>query len=240
MGVVALIPARQGSRRIKDKNIKLLGGKPLMVYTIEAALESRIFDRVIVSTDSKKYAQIANQYGAETVMRPHSISGLKSPDIEWVKYTLGKINKQDCFSILRPTSPFRTPATIKRAWEQFKNAGDIDSLRAVELCKQHPCKMWRVCNNRLIPLFDYSTANMPYQSLVEIYVQNASLEIAYSKVVYDQQSISGKNIIPFFTDGYEGLDINTEDDWERAERIIEHRISCSQNLAVYQSFVRGI
>lgn len=217
LNCVALIPARSGSKRIPDKNIYPLGGHPLIAYTIVAALESKVFSSVIVSTDSAKYARIARYYGAEVVMRPKEYARDDSPDIEWVYYTL--LPAYDCFSILRPTSPFRTAETIKRAWAEFYN-DDVDSIRAVEKCSQHPFKMWMINRDRMSSLFKIGHS-LPYQSLPVIYVQNASLEIAWSSVVFDKHSISGDIVKPFFTKGYEGFDINQPYDIKYAEWLIE-------------------
>ncbi len=112
---VALIPARSGSKRVPDKNIRSLAGHPLIAYSISAALQSEIFKAVIVSTDSERYAEIARHYGAEVpFMRPSEYSGDTAPDIEWVEYTLKRLAAEgrlyDCFCILRPTNPFRLPA----------------------------------------------------------------------------------------------------------------------------------
>ena len=154
---VALIPARSGSKRVPDKNIKLLAGHPLIAYSISAALQSGVFAAVIVSTDSERYAEVARTYGAEVpFMRPAEYSGDTSPDIEWVEYTLRRLaaegRRYDCFSILRPTSPFRLPETIQRAWAEFCAETGVDSLRAVEKCSQHPAKMWVVRGRRMLPL----------------------------------------------------------------------------------------
>src|SRR5210317_2466380 len=92
--IVALIPARSGSKRVPDKNIRTLAGHPLIAYSIAAALQSRIFTAVIVSTDSERYADIARHYGAEVpFLRPDEIAGDTSPDIEWVTYTLDHLRK---------------------------------------------------------------------------------------------------------------------------------------------------
>ena len=138
--IVGLIPARSGSARVADKNIRILAGHPLIAYTIAAALESGIFTAVVVSTDSEHYAEIARYYGAETpYLRPTGISGSVSPDIEWVQFTLERMRDDgrefDCLSILRPTSPFRNASTIVRAWGEFLAETGVDSLRAVQKCK---------------------------------------------------------------------------------------------------------
>jgi len=228
--IVALIPARSGSKRVPDKNIRPLAGHPLMAYTIAAALQSEIFADVIVSTDSERYAEIARYYGAEVpFLRPVELAGSLSPDIEWVEYTLKRLRDEgrvyDCFSILRPTSPFRQPETIRRAWREFLQEEGVDSLRAVEKCKQHPGKMWVVRGKRMFPLLPLSPAEQPwhssqYQSLPVVYVQNASLEIAWTRVVFEERTIAGNVVMPFFTQGYEGFDINDASDWWYAEYLL--------------------
>ena len=228
--IVALIPARAGSKRVPDKNIRPLAGHPLMAYTIAAAMDSGVFSDVIVSTDSEHYAKIAKHYGAQVpFLRPAALAGDQSPDIEWVEFTLSRLQesdrKHDCFSILRPTSPFRLPQTIQRAWQAFSSQQGVDSLRAVEKCTQHPGKMWVVRGKRMMPLLPLGPAEQPwhssqYPSLPEIYVQNASLEIAKSQVVFEDRTIAGNVVMPFLTTDYEGFDVNNEYDWQLAEHTV--------------------
>ncbi|GMQ86912.1 MAG: acylneuraminate cytidylyltransferase family protein [Gammaproteobacteria bacterium] len=227
---VALIPARAGSSRVKDKNIRSLGGHPLIAYTISAARESGVFDDIIVSTDSQHYVDVAQHYGAEApFLRPAELAGKVSPDIEWLSYTLNRLRESDreydCFSILRPTSPFRLADTIRRAWSEFQSQQGIDSLRAVEKCQQHPGKMWVVQGRRMVPLLPLQVTGQPwhssqYQSLPVVYTQNASLEIAWTRVVTETGSIAGNVLVPFFTQGHEGFDINSEYDWSLAEHLV--------------------
>lgn len=227
---IALIPARQGSKRVPNKNIRNIGGHPLLAYTIRAAVDSGIFTEVIVSTDSETYAAIARHYGATVpFLRPPEFSGDASPDVEWIEHTLTRLRGEgkefDCFSILRPTSPFRLPETIRRAWNEFHSTGAVDSLRAVEKCKQHPGKMWVVRNERMFPLFPFTLNDQPWHSnqtqfLPEIFVQNASLEIAWSRVIFTGRTIAGEAVLPFFTQVYEGFDINRPEDWHLAEELV--------------------
>lgn len=228
--IVALIPARSGSKRVKDKNIRPLAGHPLIAYSICAALDSGVFADVVVSTDSDHYASVARHYGAKVpFMRPPDYAGDTSPDIEWIEHALAELSGSgrgyDCFSILRPTSPFRLPQTIRRAWEVFRAEDGVDSLRAVEKCSQHPGKMWVVRGGRMLPLLPFGPPEQPwhssqYPSLPEIFVQNASLEIAWSRVVSGQRTIAGNTIMPFFTKGYEGFDVNSDYDWSLAEELV--------------------
>jgi CMP-N,N'-diacetyllegionaminic acid synthase len=228
--IVALIPARSGSKRVADKNIRMLNGHPLIAYTISAARQSDVFSAVIVSTDSQPYAEIARQYGAQApFLRPEELADDLSPDVEWVEHALRTLRTQgyeyDCFSILRPTSPFRLPETIRRAWNEFLSQEGVDSLRAVEKCRQHPGKMWVVRGQRMIPLLPMGPAALPwhstpYQALPEIYAQNASLELAWSRVIWQGHTIAGEVVMPFFTHGYEGFDLNEPYDWLYAEELI--------------------
>lgn len=222
---VALIPARAGSQRVKGKNIRPLAGHPLIAYAIAAAHESGVFARVMVSTESEEIAEIARAYGAEVpFLRPAEMAGSTSPDIEWVRHSLDNIEHEyEAFSILRPTSPFRTAATICRAWEEFKSNPGVDSLRAVELCREHPGKMWITEGNRMRPLLDQPEGEIPwhsrqYQDLPKIYIQNSSLEIAWTLAVKEKNSIAGDVFAPFYTNPWEGFSIDYEDDWERVER----------------------
>jgi CMP-N-acetylneuraminic acid synthetase len=232
--MIALIPARAGSKRLRDKNIRCLSGHPLLAYTISAALQSGVYLRVIVSTECEHYADIARHYGAEVpFLRPMELAGDLSPDYEWLNYTLGRLSENgdsyECFSILRPTSPFRLPQTIQRAWRIFSAETGIDSLRAVEKSNQHPGKMWVVRGKRMVPLLPLHTSAQPwhssqYQSLPQVYVQNASLEIAWTKVIAEHGNIAGNVVAPFFTHDYEGFDVNNEYDWHYAQYLLKNKL----------------
>ncbi|MFZ2162794.1 MAG: acylneuraminate cytidylyltransferase family protein [Sideroxyarcus sp.] len=227
---IAFIPARSGSKRVPNKNIKLLGGHPMLAYTVRAAIDSGVFDAVICATDSEVYADVARHYGAEVpFLRSADISGDKSPDIEWVVWMLNALKQQgrefEIFSILRPTSPFRMPETIRRAWDVFINDPGADSLRAIEKCKQHPGKMWVIRGKRMLPVMPFTNGATPwhssqYAALPEIYAQDASLEIAWSRIALEQNSIAGEAIIPFISQGLEGFDINEPVDWLLAEHYL--------------------
>jgi N-acylneuraminate cytidylyltransferase len=232
--VAALIPARSGSKRVAGKNVRVLGRHPMLAYTIAAALGSGVFESVIVSTDSEAVADVARHYGAEVpFLRPPELSGDTSPDIEWLSYTIFELGSRgrswDCFSLLRPTSPFRTAETIRRAWALFTSQDSVDSLRAVEKCAQHPGKMWVVQGQRMFPLLPHGSNggplgqpwhSTPYQALPPVYVQNASLEIAWTRVVTEKKSIAGDVLVPFLTEGHEGFDVNDAYDWMLAERLL--------------------
>ncbi|RLE18047.1 MAG: acylneuraminate cytidylyltransferase family protein [Actinobacteria bacterium] len=239
--ITALIPARAGSKRIPGKNVKRFREHPLIGYTIDAALRSEIFEDVIVSTESEEYRSIALEYGASVPFaRPSEMAGDRSPDIEWVRHALETLQAKgaltDAFAILRPTNPFRSPETICRAWEQFAQDGKADSLRAVELCAQHPAKMWRIEGSRMSPVMQNPDQqgvpwhSSQYPSLPTVYVQNASLEIAWSRVPLEQGSIAGTAIMPFVSQGFEGFDLNRQGDWIVAEHLVQSGQICLPEL----------
>ena len=233
--VVALIPARAGSKRVVNKNIRTLDGHPLIAYAIASTVESGLFDAVMVSTDSERIAAIAQHYGAEVPFpRPSEYATDGSPDIEWLDDMLRRLQQAgrewDCFALLRPTSPFRAASTLRRAWSEFCAEDDVDSLRAVEKTALHPGKMWRVEGRRMVPAVpriggesspsDQPWHSSPYQTLPPVYAQNASLEIAWTRVVFEKRSLAGDVLMPFLTEGHEGFDINDEIDWTVAEELL--------------------
>lgn len=239
---VALIPARAGSKRVANKNIRPLAGHPMMAYAIRAAIDSGVFASVICATDSEEYADIARYYGADVpALRPEDMSGDKSPDIEWIRWILDLLEKRgdsvDIFSILRPTSPFRRAETIRRAWDKFIAHPAADSLRAVEKCRQHPGKMWVIHGDRMLPLMPFSNGSTPwhssqYAALPEIYAQDASLEIAWARVAKEGDSIAGEAIIPFVSEGLDGFDINQPEDWLLAEQYVTSGAVTLQPIAL--------
>ena len=238
--IVALVPARGGSTRIPRKNIRLLAGRPLLSYTIAAAKESGIFAGIFVSTEDEEIGRMAvRQGGVCWIKRPPEMAESSSPDIEWLTHALEYetycAGDFDAFAILRPTSPLRTADTIQRAWAEWLQWGDkVDSLRAVQPVSEPPCKMWQYGQDgvvpRLIPncqCFEAGRRPVPphhsraSQSLPRRFIQNASLEIAWVNTVLQQHSISGERVMPFFTDGYEGFDLNQPDDWFYLEFLLK-------------------
>ena len=227
---VAFVPARSGSERVPGKNVRPLAGHPLLAYAIETALQSGVFARVVVSTDSEDIAEIARWYGAEVpFLRPAEYATATSPDIEWLAFTLERLGEAyDAFAIVRATNPFRGPDVVKRGLAQLLSTPEADSLRAVERAKQHPGKMWLPAEDgrTMSPLLDQSHLDVAwhagqYQALPTVYSQNSALEIAWARVVSDTGTREGRVVAPFFTDDYEGFNVDDEDDWERAERLLE-------------------
>jgi CMP-N-acetylneuraminic acid synthetase len=226
---VAFVPARSGSERVPHKNVRPLAGHPLIAYAIETALQSGCFERVVVSTDSEEIAEIARWYGADVpFLRPAQYATSTSPDIEWLADMLGRLQERyELFALVRATNPFRGPEVVARGLDQLLATPEADSIRAVELVKQHPGKMWVLDEvGRLMrPLLDQSHLDVAwhagqFQALPPVYVQNSALEIAWTRVVEATGTREGRMLAPFLTESYEGLNIDDEEDFAHAERLI--------------------
>lgn len=247
MKIIALIPARGGSKRVPGKNVRPLAGHPLLFYTIAVAQESGIFSGVYVSSDDPRICYTAELRGATPVPRPPEFATDTSPDIEWVDHAMNLIygphksrdgryvvgGAASAFAILRPTSPFRSAATIRRAWAEFQEKQPCDSIRAVEK-GPNAHKLWWPEKDAIKPVatgFIESFGrwvpmhSAPSQLSPVCYKQNASLEISWTRNVTERGSISGDVIKPFFTEGHEGFDVNTEEDWILAEALIERGLA---------------
>ena len=230
--VLGVIPARAGSQRIPNKNMRLLAGWPLLEYSVAAARSSQICTEIAIATDGLDMQPIADRYGARVIPRA-PVTGLQ-PDIVWVRDVLSacRAHPPDVLMILRPTSPFRDAAVIRAAWQRFEAEQPADSLRLVRRVREHPGKMWMAQRSqRLVPLLPYWTRtgqwstdtpwhSAPTQSLPDIYMQTAGLEIAWVRSIRHSETIAGVAIVGYLVDGAQALDINTEEDWQEAERLI--------------------
>lgn len=227
---VALIPARSGSKRIKNKNIYEIDNHPLLAYTICAAKQTGIFSKIILVTDCDYYSEIGLKYGATSdYLRPKNISTEHSSDIEWLSWCIAQygLGLDVRVFILRPTSPLRQPETIIRAANVFSTAGSkYHSLRAFSPVSQHPGKMWTIRDDTALPILPYSDGNgVPWHnlqkpSLPKVYIQNASLEIIDVENITKYNSISGSRIMPFISEGFEGFDINEPEDIDQLHSIV--------------------
>lgn len=222
--VLAVIPARSGSKSVKDKNIRLINGKPMIAYSIEHALKAKSINRVIVSTDSESYAQIAREYGAEVpFLRPEEYSTDTALDLDVFEHALKFLEKEegyipDLVVQLRPTYPIRNIKDIDAMVDKMLNNPYIDSMRCIAPAKEVAYKMWHKSENgRITPIMkDISECyNMPRQELPKVYYQNACIDVIRTEVITKRHSMSGEYI-----EGYEmdhNFDIDTEEEFLKAE-----------------------
>lgn len=217
MRVAALIPARSGSERIKDKNIYKLSGKSLLGIAATKALDVAEIDDVFPITDSASYMEEFVESGiAPFKLRPVDTALSSSPDIEWIRWWIAEVgtDSYDAVVILRPTSPLRSRSTISSGIVKLvDNWERVDSVRCVSPVSQHPGKMWVLADDVINPLLPFSLNGTPWHSnqtkmLPKILVQNAMLEVIKISTILRSNTITGGVVLPLIRDGYETLDIN--------------------------------
>ena len=206
--VLALIPARGGSKGIPGKNIKLLYGKPLIVWSIDAAKGSKYIDRTIVSTDGEDIAKVAREWGAEVpFMRPAEFAQDLTPDppvfehaLVWLKENENYV--PDIIVHLRPTGPLRTSEEIDEAIELLAKYPESDSVRSLQEPAKPPYKMWKIAGEFMVPFVsdmpgmkDWHTA--PRQSLPKVYETTADIGIVWSRVITEKHSVIGDKVLPY-------------------------------------------
>ncbi len=210
--ILTIIPARGGSKSVPRKNIVQLSGKPMIAWAIEHALASKFITRIIVSTDDHEIAVTAEKYGAEVpFLRPADIAGDLSLDVEFHRHALEWLKEHenyipDVVVNLRPTPPFRQPATIDKAIEMFLAHPEVDSLRSVQPAKESPFKMWTIDKGGylepLVKMVEFREPyNQPRQALPMAYWQNGYIDITRPDIILKKNSTTGDNILPFLIEG---------------------------------------
>jgi N-acylneuraminate cytidylyltransferase len=228
--IVAIIPARSGSKAIKDKNIKLINGIPLIAYSIAVAKKSMLIDRVIVSTDSEDYAEIASKYGAEVpFLRPPEISGDESKDNQFFMHAIDWFEKNELylpkfFAHLRPTTPFRDFEVIDKAIEGFIQS-KFSALRSCHKMSESSYKTFEIQDNKLKCLFDkgfdIESANDSRQMYPSTYNANGYIDIIRTSTLKSKGLMHGDCVQAFVTDvAYE---LDEPSDFELLEYLISKR-----------------
>jgi CMP-N,N'-diacetyllegionaminic acid synthase len=224
-GVLAIIPARSGSKSVPHKNLRPFRGKPLIAHSIGQALAARNVDRVIVSTDSPDYARIAREFGAEApFLRPDAIAQDLSTDLDVFLHALDWLEANEHYRPelcvhLRPTYPLRSVADVEGAVDLLRGRPDADSVRSVTPAPHTPYKMWRLddAGGLLRPLLESDIPeayNMARQALPPVYLQNAAVDVVRAEVVQQRRSMTGARILAYPMP--EIHDIDTEFDFAAA------------------------
>ncbi len=231
MHILAVIPARSGSKKVVNKNIRLINGIPLFAYSILHAHHSDLINRIIVSTDSIKYRNIAKKYNAEVpFLRPDNISGDYSTDFEVFKHLLSWLKKNenyvpDILVHLRPTYPYRKAEDIDLMIKMLIE-NDVDAVRSIAPAKENPFKMWLLEeNNTIKPLISKvykinEPYNSPRQLLPTPYIQNASIDVLWSKTVLVKGSMTGKKILGYVMN--HNYDIDNESELKEIRKIMKN------------------
>ncbi len=231
--VLAVVPARGGSKGIPRKNIRSFAGHPLIAYSIEAGLSASTVNRVIISTDVAEIAAVARQYGAEApFLRPAEFAQDQTLDLPVFQHALGWLAEHegyhpDVVVQLRPTSPIRPPGLVDEAVCLLLEHPEADSVRGVVPAGQNPHKMWRIdpATGQMRPLLIVEgiaeAYNAPRQVLPPVFWQTGHVD-AIRPYVFDQGTMSGKVILPVMVDPAYTVDIDTPKDWARYEWLVWH------------------
>lgn len=223
--VLAVIPARSGSKSLAHKNVRLFRGIPLLAHSIQQALASRSVTRTIVSTDAEDYARIARQYGAETpFLRPPELAADDSTDLDVFGHLLDWLSREEGYTPdicvhLRPTYPLRTPQDIDAVVEILRSEPMIDSVRSIARARETPFKMWfREADGTIRPVVTggpVGAPSLPRQTLAAAYLQNACVDAIRTSVIINQQSMTGSRIAGYVMTHH--YDIDDEFDFQASE-----------------------
>lgn len=234
MNILGIIPARGGSKRVPKKNIRPLAGKPLIGYTIEAALESKHINRLVVSTDDKEIARIAREYGAEVpFLRPPELAGNTVPDQPVFLHVLERLKVQDSYEPeivlnLRPTTPLKTPQTIDKVIKEIINT-NADIVRTMSRVEgvHHPYWMYKISEQgQAAPFLDNVDVNKFYQRqlLPPVYRINGVVDAMKTKLICDGNILHNENMRGVTISEEESVDIDTEFDFALCECLINLKL----------------
>jgi CMP-N,N'-diacetyllegionaminic acid synthase len=231
--VLAIIPARGGSKGIKRKNLVPLAGKPLIVHSIEHALAAKRVTRVIVSTEDTEIADAARAAGAEVpFMRPEILAGDTVLDLPVFEHVLTELHDRegyepDLIVHLRPTAPLRKNPWIDEAVDLLAANADADSVRSVSMPSQHPYRVFRIASNGYLDPIMKQEHPTPYllrrQELPDMYYYNCVIDITRPTTILRMKSMTGKNILPYVMDPDEVIDIDSARDLAIARLLMEDR-----------------
>ena len=232
--VLALIPARGGSKGIPRKNIRPFAGYPLIAYSIAAALQADTVTRVIVSTDDQEIAEVAHRFGADTpFLRPEELATDRSTDLPVFQHALTWLDKHehyhpDVILHLHATSPVRPPGILDQAVRLLREHAQVECVRSVVSPGQNPYKMWQIDpgSGHMLPLLNVQGIAEPYntprQWLPAAYLQTGHVNAIRPATIL-AGSMSGKTILPIIMDGAYEVDLDTLADWERGEWLVTQR-----------------
>jgi CMP-N-acetylneuraminic acid synthetase len=229
--VLAVIPARGGSKSIPRKNVRLLGGHPLLAWSVAAGLQSQTVDRVLVSTDDEEIRDVARRCGAAApFLRPASLAADDTPDFPVFEHALDWLAREEGFEAdivvqIRPTSPLRPPGLVDGGVHRLAGDPGADSLRVVSPPSQTPYKMWRTTADTpyLRPLLDDGgpeAFNRPRQELPPTLWQTGHLDVFWTRTLKDKRSLTGSRVLPLSIATRYAVDIDTLEQWDFAEWLL--------------------
>lgn len=221
--IMAIIPARSGSKGIIDKNVKLLKGQPLISYSIRAACLAKKIGRVVLSTDSEEYASIGRKFGAETpFLRPSELAEDHSTDLEWINHALEWFKAQEgvmprLIVHLRPTTPLRQPSVIEEAIDKIESDNEATALRSVHEMSQPAYKCFEIDDDYLACLCnqnkDIETTSLGRQEFPKTYEPNGYVDVLKTDFILEYKKIHGNRVIAYETPRVSDVDLPEDFDY---------------------------
>ena len=233
MKILAIIPARGGSKGIKLKNLSKINGKPLVAFSIEHSLASKLINRTIVSTDHEEIAKVSEEYGAEIpIFRSKELAGDRVLDLPVFEHMLTYLKEEENYEPeivvhLRPTSPYRKAEWVDSAIKLLIENTSADSIRSVSEPSQHPYRVFEIKNKYLFPLM-HERHPEPYllrrQDLPKMYYYNCVIDVTKPSTIFNKKSMTGDKMLPYIMKPEDSLDIDKPMDLEFAKYFLKRRV----------------
>jgi len=233
MKILSIIPARGGSKGIKLKNLSKINDKPLVAFSIEHSLESKLINRTIVSTDNEEIAKVSEEYGAEIpILRSKELAGDRILDLPVFDHMLTYLKEEENYEPeivvhLRPTSPYRKAEWVDSAIKLLVENPSADSVRSVSEPSQHPYRVFEIKNKYLHPLMNEKHPE-PYllrrQDLPKMYYYNCVIDVTKPSTIFNKKSMTGDKMLPYIMKREDSIDIDTPMDLEFAKVFLKERL----------------
>ena len=225
--ILGVIPARGGSKGVKNKNITLLNGKPLIAYTIDAAKKSKLLTHAVVSTDNTVIASVAKKYGGDVpFMRPSNLATDSAPSAPVVAHALQFMEEHhgltyDAIMLLQPTTPLRLASDIDRAIELWLNSDSDSLVSVVNVGAEHPLRMKRIVGERLVNYIDQGMEDMrPRQELPAVYIRNGAIYLTSRELFVATKSLVGEDVVPYIMPEERSVNIDASKDLFYADYLL--------------------
>jgi len=233
MKILAIIAARGGSKGIKLKNLSKINGKPLVAFSIEHSLASKLINRTIVSTDNEEIAKVSEEYGAEIpIFRSKELARDHILDLPVFEHMLTYLKEEENYEPeivvhLRPTSPYRKAEWVDSAIKLLIENTSADSIRSVSEPSQHPYRVFEIKNNYLFPLM-HERHPEPYllrrQDLPKMYYYNCVIDVTKPSTIFNKNSMTGDKMLPYIMEPEDSIDIDKPIDLEFAKYFLKNRV----------------
>ena len=219
---VGFIPARGGSKRVPRKNIRLLNGKPLLQYSIEHAMASKLLDEIVVSTDDMEIADFARKFPCTVTIRPADLATDKTPMVDTIKHCIIQFAKKiDYIVLLQPTVPLREVGKIDKAIQMLTEHGCDSVISHIQVDYFHPNRMKKIIDGRIVPYYEEEIENISRDELAKAFYRDGSIYAMKASLPMEKNSVFGEYVMPIINNPDTFVNIDNERDWILAEVLLD-------------------